>query len=353
MNMLAPVNHIIGLTSIVRERLLPIEGTVTARLNQRVSSMDVIAETSWSREHVLLDVARKLRVHPLTAEKLIKCKAGDQLAANAEIAVSNGMFQRVVRAPREGRVAAVGGGQVLMDVAVTKIELRAGIPGMIVEIIPNRGAVIQTTGALIQGVWGNGKIDSGLLVNLMEGPESVLSSGRLDVSLRGSILLVGMVKDAETLRFAGEMPVRGLILSSLFPSLLPVAREMRYPILVTDGFGSMPMNSAAYRLLSTNAKREITVNAEMYNRYSGAIPEAIIPLPVATDAPSTRESEIFAPGLQVRMRRPPAMGAIGTLVALKPGLTTLPSGLRAPAADVRLETGEMIVAPLVNIEVVG
>jgi hypothetical protein len=353
MNMFAPVHHIIGLTSIVRERLLPVAGTVTARMGQKVSPLDVIAETSWSREHVLLDVARKLRVHPTTADQLIKCKVGDQLAANAEIAVSKGFISRSVRSPREGRVVAVGGGQVLMEVGLSKVELRAGIPGTIIEIIPNRGAVIQTAGALIQGVWGNGKIDTGLLVNITESPDGVLSTARLDASLRGSILLAGMVKDAETLQAAGEMPVRGLILSGLYPSLIPVAREMRYPIMVTDGFGPLPMNSAAYKLLSTNAKREITVNAETYNRYSGARPEVIIPLPVSTDPPAAREAEIFAPGLQVRMRRPPAIGKIGIIAALKPGLTTLPSGLRAPAADIKLENGEMVVAPLVNLEVVG
>lgn len=351
--MLAPVHHIVGLTSIVRERLLPVSGTVTARLNQKVNPVDVIAETSWSREHVLLDVARKLRVHPSTADKYIKCKIGDQLAANAEVAVSTGMFPRTIRVPREGRVVAVGGGQVLMEVGLTKLELRAGIPGAIIEVIPNRGAVIQTTGALIQGVWGNGKIDTGLLVNITESPDGILSTARLDVSLRGSILLAGMVKDAETLQAAGEMPVRGLILSGLYPSLISVAREMRYPIMVTDGFGPLPMNSAAYKLLSTNAKREITLNAEAYNRYSGARPEVIIPLPISTDPPAAREAERFAPGLQVRMRRPPGMGTIGTIAALKPGLTALPSGLRAAAADVKLESGEMVVAPLVNLEVVG
>lgn len=351
--MFGSVHHIVGLTSIVRERLLPVSGNVTARMGQKVNPMDVIAETSWSRDHVLLDVARKLGLAAAAADKLIRCKVGDQLAANAEVAVSRGLFGRSVRAPREGRVVAVGGGQVLMEVGQTKVELKAGIPGTVIEIIANRGAVIQTTGALVQGVWGNGRIDTGLLVNVTESPEGVLTTARLDATLRGSILLAGNVQDAETLQAAGEMPVRGLILASIYPSLIPVAREMRYPIVVTDGFGQLPMNSAAYKLLSTNAKREITVNAEMYNRYSGARPEVIIPLPVTADPPTANEAEKFAPGLQVRMLRPPGMGMIGTITSLKPGLTTLASGLRAAAANVRLENGDIVVAPLVNLEVVG
>ena len=351
--MQAPVNHIIGLTSIVRERLLPVSGTVLARLNQKVSPNDIIAEANWAREHVLLDVASTLRVNPNVADRLVKYKVDDRVVASAEVAVGKGLFPRSVRAPREGRVVAVGGGQVLIEVGESKIELRAGIPGTIIEIIANRGAMIQTAGALVQGVWGNGRIDSGLLVNIAEKPDGVLTVGRLDVSLRGSILLAGMVKDAETLQAAAELPVRGLILSGLYPSLIQQAREMRYPIMVTDGFGPLPMNTIAYKLLSTNAKREVTVNAEVYDRYSGARPEIIIPLPISSNPPASREVETLAPGLQVRMRHPPALGMIGLIVAVKPGLTTLPSGLRAPAAEVKLENGEIIVTPLVNLEVVG
>ena len=68
--MQAPVHHVVGLTSIVRERLLPISGMVLARLNQKVNSNDVVAETNWAREHVLLDVARILRVTPNVADSL-------------------------------------------------------------------------------------------------------------------------------------------------------------------------------------------------------------------------------------------------------------------------------------------
>ena len=350
--MLAPVHHITGYASIVRERLLPISGTVLVRLNAKVNPNDVVAEANWAREHVLLDVARTLGVSVNAADRLIKCKEGDRLAAKAEIAIGKGLFPHSVVAPRDGRVVLVAGGQVLMEVGETKMELRAGISGTVIEVIANRGVVIQTAGALVQGVWGNGRIDSGLLVNLAEKPDDILDAARMDVSMRGFVILGGILKDAETLKAAADLPVRGLILSSIYPSLISQAREMRYPIIVTDGFGSLPMNSAAHKLLSTNAKRDVTVNAEAYDRYSGTRPEVIITLP-ATNPPDLREVETFATGSQIRMRRPPFLGMLGKIVIVKPGLTTLLSGLRAPAAEVRLENGETVVAPLVNLEVVG
>lgn len=351
--MQAPVHHINGLTTIIRERLLPIEGTVLARPNQKVAAADTVAETRWSREHALIDVARALEVSPEAADRLIRCKAGEVLKAGAEIAAGRGLFPKRVTAPRDGRVIVAGGGQVLMETGESKFELKAGLPGTVVEIIPNRGVVVQTTGALVQGAWGNGRLDSGLLVNVAEGPGWVLTAARLDVSLRGSILMAGMVQQAETLKAAAELPVRGLILASLSPSLIQTAREMKYPIMLTDGIGSLPMNAAAYKLLSTNAKRDITLNAEAHDRYSGARPEAIVQLPVFSEAAPPKTFAELEIGRQVRLRRPPAAGQVGTLAALLPGLTVLPSGLRAPAAEIKLENGESVIAPLVNLEVVG
>jgi hypothetical protein len=350
---LAPVHHILALTSIVRERTLPVKGKVIARLAQKVNSTDIVAEATWARDHIFLDVARTLNLSPDTADKLIRCKVGDQLPSGTVIATGRGLLARRVRTPREGRVVAVGGGQVLIESGESRMELRAGIAGKVVSVIPDRGVVIQTAGALIQGVWGNGRMDSGVMINLADKPDTLLTASRLDVSMRGSVMIAGLVKDAETLQAAAGLPVRGLILASLFPSLIPVAREMRYPIVVTDGFGSVPMNSVAYRLITTNVKREVTLNAEVFDRYTGARPEVIIPLPVSTEPAPPNDVEAFAPGQTVRLRRPPAAGMIGTIISVRSGLITLPSGLRSPGAEIKLENGEQILVPFVNLEVVG
>ncbi len=351
--MLAPVLHVLPLTTIVRERVLPMPGKVNMHVNQRVNPTDVVAETNFSREHLLLDVARTFGIAVSEADKLIHVKEGDRLKQGDVVAEKPGLIPHTIKTPKAGRVMVAGSGQVLMEVSDTRIEVRAGMPGVVVQIIPEKGVVIRTAGALVQGVWGNGRIDNGLMVSLLEKPDDVLAAGRLDVSLRGSVILAGQVRDVETLKVAADLPVRGLILSSIPSSLITTAYQMRYPILVTEGFGALPMNSAAFKLLTTNNKRETTVNADHFDRYTGVRPEVIIPLPISSEPDEPNKYEMFEVGRPVRMRRPPNAGMIGTISNLPAGHSLLPSGLRAPAAEVRLENGESVFVPLVNLEVVG
>ena len=125
--MRAPVHHILPLATIERERLLPVPGKVTVKLDQKVTSTDVIAEAVWSREHVLVDVARKLGVSSDEADRLLRVKTGDKVVEGGEIAISPGFIPKLVRAPRAGRVVAAGGGQVLLETGDAMITMKAGL----------------------------------------------------------------------------------------------------------------------------------------------------------------------------------------------------------------------------------
>jgi hypothetical protein len=351
--MLAPVVHIHPLTTLRREVLLPLPGRVIGRLDQKVSPLDVVAEAHFGQEHHLVDVARVFGISPDAAQRLIKIEEGEMVTKGQGIARQGGLIPQTLRSPENGRIILVRNGRILMEIGEGAFELRAGIPGRITRLIPDLGVEITFNGALVQGVWGNGHTGLGLMMPVVTAPEEVLSINQIDVILRGSILLAGYCNDPATLQAANDLPVRGLILGALSPALISLARQMEYPIVVVNGFAQKSMDTAAFKLLTTNAKREVTLNAVPYDQQNCVRPEILIPLPVTIEPPLPRDSETFAPDQPVRLIRAPHAGAVGTLAKLLPRLTAIPSGLRVAAAEVRLDSGELLVVPLANLEVIG
>lgn len=351
--MIAPVLHVLPLTTISRQRVLPVDGRVMVKPGQKVTPSDVIAEGVSNRKHAIVDLVEHFGVLGPKIDKLIKVKRGQRVAKNEVLAVFEGVFSKEVRSPAEGRVVLAGSGKIVIEAGGAAIQIRAGMNGTITEIIGDRGAIIRGSGSLVQGVWGNGKSETGILLNLLTKPDAILDPGSLDVSLRGSVILGGHVMDRKVLTNGAEAQVRGLILTSLSPSLLGAAMQAPYPIIVLEGFIRQSLNSVAFKLLSTNVKREVCLSAVLPDRFQMAQPEVFIPLPVAQEPPEPQDVEALAPGLTVRFSSLLQPSRLGTITEILPGLSTMPNGMKVPAADVRLETGEQVLAPLSNLEVVG
>lgn len=350
--MLIPVSHILPLTTIQRRRFLPIAGKVLVRAGQEVTADEVIATTDAFASHISLDLERGLGVPRSKITQHLKRKVGDQVSEGAVIASRSGIFGRTVRAPRAGKLVAVGGGQVLLQVSQKPYELKAGIPGTVIQVEADYGAIIQTSGAWVQGVWGNGKISTGSLAVAVEQPDQAITTKDLDPSLRGQILLAGYCVDPKVFEELLTFKMRGLILGSMATRLIPMATKMPYPVMVLDGFGAMGINMAAFRLLSTNVERDASLNAAVYDHRTGQRPEVIIALKGQGAPPVPMDLQTVSVGQQVHILRAPYHGKVGTIERLL-GVVRMPNGLRAEAAEVILSDEDSALVPLANLEILG
>jgi len=349
--MLAPLTHILPLTALTRARTLPGYARVLVKAGQKVKATDVVAEMAAERRHIIIDVWQALRPGKKNVGiNLVNRKTGEKIKKGDVIAETGGMFSKVVRAPADCEVVAVGGNQVMLEIEGGKIELRAGFNGTIKEILTDRGVLIESAGALIQGAWGNNRLDQGPLINMAHSPGELLTRERLDVSMRAAVVLAGHCDRAEVLLGANELGLRGLILGSMTADLVPTALQIAMPVLLLEGFGTQPINSFAYRLLTTSEKRDVCVNAATPEPLFGTRPEVFIELPA--EGEPAREMITFEEGQEVRIIGKPHESVVGSLEEILPMSVALPNKLKTRAAIIRLEDSQEVIIPLSNLDVI-
>jgi len=352
-----PTTHVTLLATLRRERRLPTPGEVVVAPNQRVEAADVVAHALVAEQHRLLDVARALGVPNDKVAAFMLKQEGEPVKKDEPIArrkTALGLGSKTVYSPVEGYLMLVNNGKALLAAISKEFEVRAGVPGTIANIDREYGVVVETTGALLEGVWGNGKEDYAVINVVGAAPTDVLLSEQVDVSMRSTILAVGTLQDDDAFRRLSEMGIRGLIVGSLNAALIPAVKKLEIPVVVTDGFGAQGFSSPAYTLLVSNAGREAWVNARPWNRFAGGRPEVIIPLPSPGQPPALPiDGDALAVGKRVRVRRGPAAGATGTVAALSEQPVRLPSGVRARVAAVESEdsAGRTFSVPFANLEI--
>lgn len=349
---LPPVKHVTPLNSIRRERRLPIPGTVTVRVNEKVQAADIVAEAEVRPKHVFLDIARALGVPPREVGRHMACEKGDRVEAGDILAGPIGIPRKMVRAPADGRVVEISQGRVLFQQSGSVISLHAGFPGTVVSSDGMQSVVLETTGALVQATWGNGREDYGVMRMMGESAADRLQTDKLDVNLRGAVMIAGTCQHPGPLRQAHELAVRGLILGSASSDLIPMMRRLPFPILVLEGFGEVPINPTSFNMLSTNIGREVCLNARNARTYESQCPEVIIPLPATKDVDLPDEVFPLKAGLRVRLLREPYFGESGIVREVMDRAVQYPSGIMARSVKVELSSGGTVTAPMANLEVI-
>jgi hypothetical protein len=241
--------------------------------------------------------------------------------------------------------------------------MKAYIPGRVASIIPREGAVIETSGAFVQGVFGVGGEIHGELMVLSERADQPIQPSMIGETCIGKVLVGGSAATKETLEKAVKVGAKGVIagsirdadLSSFLGYEIGVAitgqEEIGLTLIITEGFGELRMLERTFDLLRTLEGRLACINGATQIRAGVIRPEVIIPRQEISRSESS-SLEVLRMGTAIRLIRAPYFGAIGKVVEMPVELQKLESGSEVSVLVAELEGGRRIVVPRANVEMI-
>ncbi len=341
-----------------RERMLPVRGDVYVEAGARVEPSDIIASASLPSVAHLLNVARALSLNDEELASSLRVSVGDLVAEGDVLAVGGGpsrLFSRSYRSPVKGVLAAISNGRLIVLSSRTTVELEAHYKGTVMNVMSALGAIIEMNGALIQGVWGSGKEGFGVLKVIVSDPAQSIDPEAIDVTCRGTVLVVGASVGEEALYRAQEMDVKAMVVGGLDAGLRELASSMPFPVVVTEGMGKFTISAPIFDVLKLHEGQEVSVRGTVQARGGAVRPEVVIYVPQVTGEPVAESRPEFRlqEGSEVRIVRGTRLGKTGRVVGFPSDALEVETGSSLKSVALRIEGGEEVLAVRANVELFG
>lgn len=352
-------------TTIRRTRLLPIRGQVLVTVGDAVEAGTNVARVDMPGTLAVAKVVQALGCTADQVEDLCAVREGDRVVRNQLIASRTFLFGLVThrcRSPRDGTVEYISklSGNVGIRGNPTPVTCSAYIAGTVVEVIAEEGVVVETGGALIQGIFGVGGERHGELAWLGENA-TALRGNAITPAHRGKILIHPGRIDGSCLAVAAEQGVVGLVGASIVDAdlmgylgydigvAITGQEQIPFSLVLTEGFGEMTMPTRTRNILQALAGCSAAINGATQIRAGVIRPEIIVPRPGASAAPAAAGAEL-AIGTRVRCIRRPHFGRLGRIESLPAQPVAVGTGSLVRVMTVRLDDGPVVTIPRANAE---
>ena len=243
-------------SGVVRcSRKLTRNGTVMVFPGQFTDPAMQIAWRKIWRTHFSVDLCEALELpRGSHIQDYLLINEGDFVSVNEPVARRSDRKTRTLNALQSGRFLGVCSGSLIFEADAEDLEtVSAGFPGTVKEIIPDRGAVIETVGSYVAGVWGNNRTGQGVLLTLTDiAKDGIFNTQSLSMAMAGSVVFANTCYDPDVLMASPRLSPGGLIFGSLPSSLLPIAEQLPFPVIVTDSIGAGRLSDPVYELLGEN-----------------------------------------------------------------------------------------------------
>jgi hypothetical protein len=335
-----------------RERRLPLKGDVLAKAGDLVEPDTVVARTELPGNVQTVNLAARLSLDP----------------ANVEAALIRPVGSNRVESPADGTIEIVSKvtGQLILREPPIPVEMDAYVRGRVIEVLPGEGVVVEARGAFVQGIFGVGGETSGRIEVVSRAADEALRPEHLRPEHRGAVVVGGAHVSYEAVQRARAVGASAVVagglddrdLKQLLGRDLGVAitgsEELGLTVVVTEGFGHIPMAARTWRLLGAHAGRIASISGATQIRAGVMRPEILIPGEGGAGAPAEEIALGLEVGSLLRVIRQPYFGRIGTVVGLPPELQRLDT-----EAEVRVLVVEFAddrtraVVPRANVELIS
>lgn len=368
---------IVASTMIRIERRLPYPGEVLVRQGSRVEPEDIVARTLKPVAPQIINVARQLGIPPGQVSRALRREKSNKVSAGEVLARAPGLLGRSCLAPVGGMIADIDHETGYVTIAPDPVEhaIPAALRGLVMEVIPYEGVVLETLAAQVYGAFGIGEERSGVLRLLALEPDEHVRPEQIDARSAYAILICGASISAAALRRAVAEQVRGVIVGGIEEHELraflgweglagwqtgkhswqwPAAEHMAEPqltLVVTEGFGVRPMNQALFDLLSSQDRQEALIDGQTSLRRPLRRPRVIIPLTRGSSEQIEPPRLPLRVGATVRLLDHEHLGQLATVRALPVAPRRLASGARVAAVEVVPEGSKPLWLPRTCVEV--
>ncbi|MFO1093120.1 MAG: hypothetical protein U0992_07380 [Planctomycetaceae bacterium] len=355
-------------------RQLPIAGDVLVRVGDQVQAQDVVARTELPGNVFPINLANQLALSPGDVRGAMLKREGEQVSEGEVLARTKGifgMFQAEYASKVAGRIESVSHvtGQVIVRGAPIPVEVRAYLTGRVDEVMPQSGCVIAAQAAYVQGIFGIGGEAYGRLRIACTSPAQPLTPELIADDMRGEVVIGGARVTQDAVRRAIAIGAAAIItggiddqdLREILGYDLGVAitgtERIGITLVMTEGFGEIAMAERTHRLLCEHAGQAAAANGTTQIRAGVMRPEVVIPLTSGTGHAAAGSAGVFAApleiGASVRIIRDPWFGVLGKVTALPAEPRVLESGSKARVLEVTARSGERLVVPRANVEIIG
>lgn len=356
-------------------RILQGKSIINVAVGQQVKPSDIIGTGDISSGFRTLNLASLLSVSPKEIHKYLKRDVGQRIYKGELLAYKDGgLFggKKWVVAPTDGLLDFLNpqDGKLKMTLLPKKIELPAGVYGIVESVDKEKGKVtIRTQASRVHGIIGCGRLRDGILEFIGQ-REDFMVNTMISPKSEGHILVGGSLIYKDALSSAISCGVGGIIIGGInakdyramaggrlvFPKKLE--NDIGVSVVVCEGFGSIPIALDIYNLLLKYKDSFVSIdgnigviNLPSFESSSLAKVKATN-LPLETDSDEyISKSMVLSVGVWVRIIGNSYLGEQGKVIAIDESPTLMSSGLSAILATIETKRRKVKV-PVVNLEAI-